>query len=449
MNTLEDQLREHFRQEASEMEVADPLPGVLALVRRTRRRNRTGSAVAAAVVVALALGAIPVWRSVTRPSADHDATVRPFKVLTRTNLLGLGPPNLMAAVPGGVWLGTWNLGKIFRVDARTGRVTARISDGGPYAGPYSMAYGAGSLWVTGFRDSNLQRLDPATGHQLARIHLPTAIRDVAVADGYVWVTCWGPGPHATHGSKYRNRLIKISPVTNRIVASRWLPSNGGPGGMMVAGSRTAIWLYNDGSSRVLAVNPANLRPIGSAGTGAAQNAPALAAGGRWAWVLIDGTVQRISRPPSTVSQRVELYPLPDIGQLNLGPQAISSGPGGTLWAGGPGLYRIDQATMRFTRIRGFGAVDNVAAIGQTLWVETDDDFLYQLALNHPSAFPAVPNVVGMPVHAARQLLIREGFAVRVFRQPGPKPRGPVFFQDPAAGTLLPARATVTIFIMAR
>jgi hypothetical protein len=450
MNTLEDQLRAHFREEASELEIGDPLPAVLAKVQHARRQRRAGSAVAAAVVVALALGAIPIWRSVTRPSADNDATILPFTVLTRTNLAGLGPPNLVAAVPGGAWLGAWNLGKIFRVDARTGRVTARIGVGGPYAGPYAMAYGAGSLWVTGFRDSNLIRLDPATGHLLARIHVPTRIRDVAVAGGYVWVTAWGPGPgsgrHATYGGRYRNRLFKVSPVTDRIVASRWLPAKDGPGGMAVAGSRMAIWLYNDGSARVFAVNPANLRLIGSARTGTAQNAPALAAGGPSAWVLIDGTVLRIDRPPSAASRSVGLYPLPVIGQLNLGPQAISAGPGRTLWAAGPGLYRIDQATMRFTRVRGFAAVDNVSAVGQTLWVETDDDFLYQLALNRPSALPPVPNVVGMPAAAARQLLIKDGFTVRVFGRPGRETRGRVFFQDPAAGTLIPARATVTIFM---
>jgi hypothetical protein len=165
-------------------------------------------------------------------------------------------------------------------------------------------------------------------------------------------------------------------------------------------------------------------------------------------VLIDGTLLRIDRPWSAVSDRTKLYPAPVIGQLNLGPQAISAGPGGTLWAAGPGLYRIDQTTMRFTPVHGFAAVDDVSAIGQTLWVETDDNYLYQLALNRPSAFPAVPDVVGMPAAAARQLLIREGFAVNVRRQ-GPKPLGRVFSQDPAADTLVPARATVTIFTLAR
>jgi len=113
------------------------------------------------------------------------------------------------------------------------------------------------------------------------------------------------------------------------------------------------------------------------------------------------------------------------------------------------LYRINQATLRFERIRGFTAVDDVVAVGQTLWVQTDDNFLLQLALNRPSMVPAVPSVTGMPAAGAQQLLIGDGFAVRVIRRPGPEPPGRVFFEDPPAGSLVPARSTVTIFVAAR
>ena len=443
MKTLERQLGDHFRQEVSELEVTDLLPGVQAKVRRARRRLRIGSAVAAAAVVALVVGGIPIWRSAIGPSTAKSAPVRPFTVLTRTNLVTLGPLNLMAAVPGGVWLSSSTLGEIFRVDAATGRITARIG-----GGAYSMAYGAGSLWVNDFQATELLRLDPATGHLLARIRVPAGTRGVAVAGGYVWVTVWGGPPWPSSG-RYQNRLVKISPVSDRIVAIRWLPGNGGPGGMTVAASRAAIWLFDEGGSGVLAASPASLRPIGYARTGAWRNATALAAGGRQAWVLIDGTLFRIDPPWSAVSRRAELYPANVIAQLNLGPQAIGPGPGGTIWAGGPGLYRINQATLRSERIQGFGAVDNVSAIGQTLWVQTDDNYLLQLALNRPSAFPAVPDVVGLPAAAARQLLVRDGFTVRVIRRHGSQPPGRVFFQDPAVGSLVPARTIVTIFIATR
>jgi DNA-binding beta-propeller fold protein YncE len=360
--------------------------------------------------------------------------------------VALGQPNEVIAVPGGVWLGSWDLGEIFRVDAQTGRITAKTTVGLPQFSPYSMAYGAKSLWVTDFGDNLLLRLDPATGHLRARIHLPAGVRTLAVAGSYVWVTLWGP--RTVRGSRFWNGLVKLSPATDKIVSVRWLSANGGPGGMTVAASRSAIWLINDVGTGVLAFDPANLRQVGFART-APQNADVIAAGGRRAWVMIDGSLVRIDPPWSALSRRAKLYPANATAQLILGPQQLVAGPGGTVWVGGPSLYRIDQATMHSEQVRGFGAVDNLAVDGQTLWVETDDYFLYQLALNRPSSVPPIPAVTGLPAAVARQLLMRDGFAVRVIRRTGLALGGHVFFQDPSAGLLVPAGTTVTIFSAAR
>ena len=124
------------------------------------------------------------------------------------------------------------------------------------------------------------------------------------------------------------------------------------------------------------------------GAGAAQYTRALAVSGRIAWALIDGTLARISPPWSVVSRQVSLYPYPwppaDPGGGALGYETLAAGPARTLWAAGPVLYRVNEATMRARSITGFGTVDNVAVLGQTLWVQADDGVVYQLALHRPS-----------------------------------------------------------------
>jgi streptogramin lyase len=368
MTRVEDRLREHYRDEVAGLDVPDLLPGVLAAGRRARRRSRlvavagiAGVVAAAAVGSVMFLGPVLSQRPAPRPAS------RPFTVITRTGLSGWGPVSGMAAVPGGVWLASWMRGELLHLDARTGQITARLPVGRPQDGPYAIAYGAGSLWVTDFQTSDLLRLDPATGRLLATVHLPAQIGDVAVGGGFVWVSQWG---HAA-GSWYR--LAKVSQATGRLLALRGIPGNFGPGGLTIAASAAAVWVNADGGPSVQAVDPASLRLLGSARTGGV-----LAAIGPRVWALTEGTLSRIDPPWTAVARHLQLYPAND---QNLGGQTLAAGAARTLWAAGPALYRIDGIAMRAERISRFGPVRDVSVLGQTLWVQTDDDFVYQLALN--------------------------------------------------------------------
>jgi len=385
---LEDRLREHYRAEVAGLDVPDLLPAVLAAGRRARTHRRLAAAACTAALIAGVAGAaIGLRGSAPQPAPRHPA--RPFTVLTRTGLApGWGQPSGIAAVPGGVWLASWNLGQIARIDAATGRITARIPVGKPGDGPSSVAYGAGSLWVTDFATSGLLRLDPRTGHRLAAIHLPGGIRDVAVGGGYVWVTTFRGGP-------VNNRLVKIDPATGRVLAIQPIPGNYGKDGLAIAAISTAVWLLDDAGPAVQTVDPASMNVVASATTGAAQYTRALAVSGRDAWALIDGTLYRIDPPWSAVSRHVSLYSWPSATSANgaLGDETLAAGPPGTLWAAGPALYHVSEATMRARRFTGFGAADNVAVLGQILWVQADDGIVYQLALHRPG-------VPGQPGRAA-------------------------------------------------
>lgn len=385
MTRLEDRLREHYRDEASGLECPDLLPAVLAAGRRARTRRRLLAAAAAAVLVTgTAAAALGLGSQAPQPAARHPAP--PFTVLTRTELApGWGQPGGIAAVPGGAWLSSWDLGQIIRIDAATGRITARIPVGKPQEGPYSIAYGAGSLWATDYATSELLRLNPRTGHQTAALHLPGGIRNVSVGGGYVWVTTLRGGPVANH-------LIKIDPATLRILKTQPIPRNYGNGGLAVAAASTAVWLLADGGPAIQAVNPASLQVIATARTGAGPyDTSALAVTGRDAWALIDGTLNRIDPPWSAITRRTLLYPWPSAGSANgaLGNQTLAAGPAASLWTAGPALYQVNQATMRARSITNFGAVDNVAIRGQTLWVQADDGTIYQLALQ-PAGSSARP-----------------------------------------------------------
>jgi YVTN family beta-propeller protein len=59
-------------------------------------------------------------------------------------------------------------------------------------GPYSLAVGDGSVWVTGAIDDTLSRIDPRTNRVSATIPLHGAPRSAAIGAGGVWVTTTPP-----------------------------------------------------------------------------------------------------------------------------------------------------------------------------------------------------------------------------------------------------------------
>ena len=144
-----------------------------------------------------------------------------------------------------------------------------------------------------------------------------------------------------------------------------------------------MWVNADGGPSVQAVEATSLRLLGSARIGTA--AGGLAATGPTLWALSGGTLYRIDPPWSAVARSLQLYAEPASGPPeNPGDRTLAAGPAHTLCAAGPELYRIDEMTMRPQKVSGFGPVDDVSANGQTLWVQTDDNSVYQLALNPAS-----------------------------------------------------------------
>src|SRR5438477_357858 len=78
----------------------------------------------------------------------------------------VGPANLRYGA-GAVWVGAQLGHKIFRIDARTNKVTAiRVGEG-----PRSLAASKTAIWVSNRLSDSVWRLDPRTRKVLAKIHV--------------------------------------------------------------------------------------------------------------------------------------------------------------------------------------------------------------------------------------------------------------------------------------
>jgi YVTN family beta-propeller protein len=130
---------------------------------------------------------------------------------------------------------------LWGVDPATNRVTKTVT---LPVGPEFLTYGFNSLWLTNFDAQVVLRVDPASGHVLARI--PTAHPQgiVTTAEG-VWV--------ANH---HEGKVTLIDPATNEAAAAVPVGPTGpsGPQGMAVIDGMIWVGMFN--ASQVVAVDPA-------------------------------------------------------------------------------------------------------------------------------------------------------------------------------------------------
>jgi YVTN family beta-propeller protein len=117
----------------------------------------------------------------------------------------------LAVGSGSVWVSDAINNVVVRIDPGSNRVVARIPVGD---GPRRLAVGEGSVWaVAEFPRSGLWRIDPRTNRTVAHIELPSRPEWICIGGGSVWVTSNTPG-HAGPGS-----LARIDPSTNEVVAT--------------------------------------------------------------------------------------------------------------------------------------------------------------------------------------------------------------------------------------
>ena len=149
--------------------------------------------------------------------------------------------------------------------------------------------GLGAAWVVVSSEHALFELDAATGRRLARIALPLAPGDVAVAPkGAPAKVVWVGMLTAVPGTP--DTLAKVDPRTRRIVGTFPVPDGIGS----LVGTPTAVWVVHRLSASVSRFNLTSQsfdRPV-SVGTSRLGDA-AYGAGAVWVTSPLEDTVSRI------------------------------------------------------------------------------------------------------------------------------------------------------------
>jgi hypothetical protein len=185
-------------------------------------------------------------------------------------------------------------GELDALDWNSGKLLGRL----PFdRGVFGLAYGDGSLWVTvGGAPATLVRVDPLTRRTIGKPIVVTQGRVagmIAFGSGAVWVTGFEDGS-----------LVRVDPATGRVDR---IKLGGAPFGVVLSGGSVWVALRNRGM--VIRVDPRALRVLHTTKVG--DNPTGLAAAGGLIWVTnqTDGTVTRIdARTGQTVGLPIRITP---------------------------------------------------------------------------------------------------------------------------------------------
>ena len=184
-------------------------------------------------------------------------------------------------------------GELDELDWNSGKLLGRL----PFdRGVVGLAYGDGSLWFTvGGAPATLVRVDPKTRQTIGKpiVVTPGRVAVVAFGSGAVWVTGFEDGS-----------LARVDPATGRVDRIRL---GGAPFGVVVSGG--SIWVALRDRGMVIRVDPRALRVLHTTKVG--DNPTGLAAAGGLIFVgnQTDGTVTRIdARTGETVGLPIRITP---------------------------------------------------------------------------------------------------------------------------------------------
>jgi virginiamycin B lyase len=142
---------------------------------------------------------------------------------------------------GSVWVTQFD-GRLIRINARTGRISARISARPIYFGSV-VTVGGGFVWTGNDDERNesgsVSKIDPATNRVVGNVTGLGSPQSIAYGRGAVWV------------ADHAGWLVKINPGTLEVVTRRRLDF--GPHGVVV--TRRAVYVADAHGNRLLEADP--------------------------------------------------------------------------------------------------------------------------------------------------------------------------------------------------
>jgi YVTN family beta-propeller protein len=329
-----------------------PLPTVA--VAKPARMTRRRLAVAGAAALALLAGvvALVVIRST---GDDYLAALEPNAIGTidadaaaiASQVKLSSAPSAITHGDGFAWIASKDAGTVSRLDRKSGTIQTLTIGGSPG----SMAYGAGSLWVTDTEERKLVQINPRTTGRavVQRISVGNVPSAVAVGEGAVWVV------NTIDGTVSRFDLNRGS-VTDTI------PVGAGPAGIAVGAG--AVWVAIESAGTVLRIDAASRVPIQAVPVGNGPTGVAVGAGGVWVANSRDGTVSRID--PATNSVRATI-------PVGTNPSAVAA-DADAVWIADSGestINRIDPQSGDVTKTLTLGSrPSGLALAGGTVYATT-------------------------------------------------------------------------------
>jgi glutamine cyclotransferase len=132
--------------------------------------------------------------------------------------------------------------RIVKLDPETGRVISTIPAPGG-GGDSGLAWAEGSLWVGQHRGRKIHRIDPETGKILRTIESNRVVTGVTWVDGELWHGTW-------EGEE--SDLRRIDPATGEVLERLDMPEGSGVSGLESDG-RDLFFCGGGGSGKVRAV----------------------------------------------------------------------------------------------------------------------------------------------------------------------------------------------------
>ena len=227
------------------------------------------------------------------------------------------PATALATGAGAAWALSSYDGNLSRIDERTGRITQIVPVGSQ---PTALAVGS-AVFVTNQSSGTLVRVDPVTLHRSLLRHGLAGPSGVVAEGSLVWVA-----------ESFRNRILEVDGRTGRTL--RTLAVSLSPDALALGSD--AVWATNPAENEVTRVDlHTGLFRLISVGA----DPFAIAAGSRYVWVVnnLDHSISELDGPTGDVLRTIVLthgFPESTPGKATppeLTPGGIAADPDGAAW----------------------------------------------------------------------------------------------------------------------